>query len=159
MSAQPRCIAVLGAPDTGAEALAKQLAQTLAAQPLWTVSFQNAPHIRHDFALLMGLDLPGSGQVDEKTRTSHDSALRERLHALGVPYRVVYGAGGPARLTNALLALGLPAPESDVQQGREQAQFDLNRGRTPWSCEKCSDPDCEHKLFTGLLGGRNGTPP
>jgi len=63
---------------------------------------------------------------------------------------VIYGAG-PSRLANALLALGLPAPDARAQQTREQAQFDLNRGRTPWSCEKCSDPDCEHKLFTGLL--------
>ena len=154
MSAQPRCIAVLGAPETGAEALALQLADALAGQPLWAVSLQAAPQAGHDFALLMGLDLPSSGQVDETTRTAKDSALREQLVALGVPYRVVYGTGR-TRLTNALLALGLPAPEADVQQNREQAQFDLNRGRTPWSCEKCSDPDCEHKLFTGLLRGRD----
>ena len=155
MTAQPRCIAVLGAADTGAAELAQLLTHALAAQPLWTVSFQTTPHAQHDFALLMGLDLPVSGQVDEACRTAQDSALREQLAALGVPFRVVYGAGR-ARLTHALLALGLPAPEGAVQQSREQAQFDLNQGRTPWSCEKCSDPDCEHRLFTGLLGKRSG---
>ena len=158
MSGQPRCIAVLGAHGSGAAELARQLTQALSGQPLWTVCFQTAPHAGHDFALLMGLDLAGSEQVDETARTAQDSALREQLAALGVPYRVVYGTGR-TRLAHALLALGLAAPEDEVQQGREQAQFDLNRGRTPWSCEKCSDPACEHRLFTGLLGGRSGLRP
>ena len=98
-------------------------------------------------ALLLGLD---PAHTDFSAQAQQDNALREQLQTLGLPYRVVYGAG-PARLVNALLALGLPAPDADAQQTREQAQFDLNRGRTPWSCEKCSDPECEHKLFTGLL--------
>ena len=146
----PRSIVVLGAAETGAAELASRLSTTLAAFPLSRVSAEAAPSDRHDFALLMGLDQPGNATVDPATKASQDSALREQLHALGLPYRVIYGAG-PNRLANALLALGLPAPDAGAQQAREQAQFDLNRGRTPWSCEKCSDPDCEHKLFTGLL--------
>jgi hypothetical protein len=66
---------------------------------------------------------------------------------------VIYGQG-LARLNNALLAMGLP-PENEADwQRRELAQFALNEGRTPWLCEKCSDPDCEHRLFTGLLKPR-----
>jgi hypothetical protein len=34
---------------------------------------------------------------------------------------------------------------------REQTQFAINQGRTVWQCNECSDPDCEHKLFTALL--------
>ena len=66
-------------------------------------------------------------------------------------FRVVYGQG-LARLNNALLALGLAPEDEQAWLRRESAQFDLNQGRTPWQCEKCSDPDCEHRLFTGLLG-------
>lgn len=146
----PRSIVVLGAAETGAAELARHLSTALAAFPLSRVSAEAAPSDRHDFALLMGLDQPGNATVNYATKASQDSALRKQLHALGLPYRVIYGAG-PNRLANALLALGLPAPDAGAQQAREQAQFDLNRGRTPWSCDTCSDPDCEHKLFTGLL--------
>ena len=51
----------------------------------------------------------------------------------------------------ALLALGLPGEDETAWHTRQNAQYALNEGRTPWLCEKCSDPDCEHRLFTGLL--------
>jgi hypothetical protein len=147
MPLQPRRIAVLGAPGTGAAELHAQLCTALATHPEFLLSADVQPTGAHDFALLMGLD---PGHANFSTQAQQDNALREQLQALGLPYRVVYGAG-PARLVNARLALGLPALDADAQKTREKAQFDLNRGRTPWSCEKCSDPDCEHKLFTGLL--------
>jgi HTH-type transcriptional regulator, transcriptional repressor of NAD biosynthesis genes len=154
MPLQPRRIAVLGAPGTGAAELASQLRTALAAHPEFSVSDAEPPSVVHDFALLMGLDQPDIAAAARPMRAQLDGELRGQLQALGLPYRVVYGAG-PARLVNALLALGLPAPDANTHLTREQAQFDLNRGRTPWSCEKCSDPDCEHKLFTGLLGERS----
>ena len=55
------------------------------------------------------------------------------------------------RLNHALLALGWPPENTDAMTGREDLQYALNAGRTPWRCEKCSDPDCEHRMFTGLL--------
>jgi len=82
--------------------------------------------------------------------TPKDQALRARLMALGQPFRIVAGEG-QNRLDNALLALGMPPLDTDMGTLREQAQYALNRGRTLWSCEKCSDPDCEHRLFTALL--------
>ena len=146
MSLQPRRIVVLGVPGTGATELCGQLRTTLTAHPEFVFSADAPSLAAHDLALLLGLD---PAHTDFSAQAQQDNALREQLQTLGLPYRVVYGAG-PARLVNALLALGLPAPDADAQQTREQAQFDLNRGRTPWSCEKCSDPVCEHKLFTGL---------
>lgn len=157
--AQPsRCIVVLGAAGTGAAELTRHLSLVLAASASWRLSLDTEPSAQHDFALLMGLDLPCIGPVDPGAREREDSRLRQRLHALDLPYRVVYGAGR-ARLTNGLLALGLAVPDVSVQQTRIDAQFELNRGRTPWSCEKCSDPACEHKLFTGLLGQTSGALP
>jgi HTH-type transcriptional regulator, transcriptional repressor of NAD biosynthesis genes len=146
----PRRIAVLGAPGTGAAELASQLRTAVAAHPEFLISDAPPTSGGHDFALLMGLDQPDVAATARPLRAQLDSALRGQLQALGLPYRVVYGAG-PARLINALLALGLPAPDTNTHRAREEAQFDLNRGRTPWSCEQCSDPDCEHRLFTGLL--------
>ena len=74
----------------------------------------------------------------------------QALERCGLRYRVVYGQG-LQRLHNALLALGFSGEDETAWQTRLNAQFALNEGRTPWLCEKCSDPDCEHRLFTGLL--------
>ena len=151
MSPVPRQIVVLGAPGTGASTLRTLLRQALSQQPGLSLSEETLPGSTHSFALLMGLDLPYRDPAERAVQARIDAQLRQQLQALDLPYRVVYGLG-PARLTHALLALGLPAPDEAARASREAAQFDLNRGRTPWSCEKCSDPECEHKLFTGLLG-------
>jgi hypothetical protein len=69
-------------------------------------------------------------------------------------YRVVYGQG-PRRLSNALLALGLAGEDWSAQHIRVQGQFAINQGRSIWQCNDCSDPGCEHQLFTGLLAKRS----
>ena len=150
MRQPPRRIVVLGAPGTGATELAAQLSAASSLPDALHVSHEAWPAAGHDFALLMGLDQPDVQTADRLRREQLDGELRERMRALGLPCQVVYGLGR-ARLNHALLALGLPSADEHTRQVREQAQFDLNRGRTAWSCETCSDPDCEHRLFTGLL--------
>jgi hypothetical protein len=73
--------------------------------------------------------------------------VRAALQRAGVHYQVVYGTG-PQRLQGALAALqglgiacGVP-PAPSV--GRPWV----------WVCEKCSDPECEHRLFRGLVNPR-----
>lgn len=149
MSSGARRIAVLGAPGTGADELLAQLRSVLAAHTHMALSGELTPSSAPDLVLLMGLDQPATGTTAHQMQ-QHDARIREQLYALQLPYRMVYGSG-PTRLANALLALGLPAPDTATQETRQQAQFDLNRGRTPWSCGQCSDPACEHKLFTSLL--------
>lgn len=108
----------------------------------------------YDQTLLTGLDLAWEVhwmRDSAQARQSIDAKLRDAMSHAGLDYKVVYGQGLD-RLNNALLALGLDAEDKAVWQARKQAQFDLNRGRTRWSCDKCSDPECEHRLFTGLLG-------
>lgn len=108
-----------------------------------------------DATLVTGLDLPwvadGLQRDGPHVRGPVDTLVRQALDRSGVLYRVVYGQD-LQRLNNALLALGLPTQDEAVWHTRQNAQYALNEGRTPWLCEKCSDPDCEHKLFTGLLG-------
>ena len=45
---------------------------------------------------------------------------------------------------------GMPAPEA---LGRSLLPADdvLTDGNGRWSCESCSDPDCEHRLFSQLV--------
>lgn len=103
--------------------------------------------------LVMGLDLAWQSEwlrEGPEGRAPVDRLLRERLQEAGLDFRVIYGQG-LARLNHALLALGEAAEDAATGQQRLSAQFDLNGGRTPWRCEHCSDPACEHRLFTGLL--------
>lgn len=102
----------------------------------------------YDFTLLTGLDLPwepdGLQREGPQAQQRTDALVRKALADAGVAYRVVYGQG-PDRLANALAAIdsssggGQPAPAS---------------GRWQWNCEKCGDPQCEHRLFTSRLGGQ-----
>lgn len=98
--------------------------------------------------LVTGLDLPwvadGLQRDGPHVRAPVDALVREGLQRAQVPYQVVYGSGS-GRLASALAALarlglhdGDPAPTG--QSGRPWV----------WSCEKCSDPECEHRLFSRL---------
>ena len=96
--------------------------------------------------LLMGLDLPGLGPEQQK----EDRLLRQALSSTPIPFKIVYGVGAH-RLNNALLALGLSEVNTAAGQDRARSQFNINGGRDTWVCNDCSDPACEHKLFTRLV--------
>lgn len=114
----------------------------------------------YDITLVTGLDLPwvadGLQRDGPQVRVPVDNLVRQALEGAGLPYRVVYGEG-PRRLNNALLALGLPGEDLSAQQTRVDGQFSINQGRSIWQCNECSDPGCEHKLFTGLLKQRSAS--
>lgn len=113
----------------------------------------------YDITLVTGLDLPwvadGLQRDGPQVRGPVDTLVRQALERAGMAYRVVYGQG-PQRLNNALLALGLQGEDSSAQHVREQGQFAINQGRSVWQCNDCSDPDCEHTLFTRLVQQRTG---
>ncbi|PUE41881.1 AAA family ATPase [Limnohabitans sp. Bal53] len=112
----------------------------------------------YDITLVTGLDLPwvadGLQRDGPQVRVPVDTLVRQALERSGMAYRVVYGQG-PRRLNNALLALGLEGEDAAAQQVREQGQFAINQGRSVWQCTDCSDPACEHKLFTRLMKERS----
>ena len=125
-------------------------------ESLYPMALAHQAH--YDLTLVTGLDLPwvadGLQRDGPHVRGPVDTLVRQALERGGITYRVVYGQG-QQRLNNALLALGLPGEDDTARQLREQAQFAINQGRTVWQCNECSDPDCEHKLFTGLLTQRS----
>ncbi|PIT73292.1 AAA family ATPase [Limnohabitans sp. G3-2] len=110
-----------------------------------------------DKTLVTGLDLPwvadGWQRDGPQVRGPVDTLVRRALERAGIAYRVVYGQG-QQRLNNALLALGQPGEDDAARMTRENAQFAINEGRTVWQCNACSDPVCEHQLFTRLLAKR-----
>lgn len=113
-----------------------------------------AQHREVTLTLLMGLDFatqtnnpPREGTV---SRAAMDAVLRRELQVAGIAFQTVYGPVH-ARLQHALRAVG-------VSLGRPLVAHDplLEHGTGRWTCENCSDPDCERRLFSGLLGSRSG---
>jgi hypothetical protein len=125
-------IAILGAPDSGKTSLQRALAQHLPGLQISDDPPMTQVQPSHyDLILLTGLDLPECG-----TPAHHatDARVRALLNQAGLAYGVVYGQG-TQRLR---AAMHLIAPQD---------------GPPPrWTgvCEKCADPECELRLFTGL---------
>jgi HTH-type transcriptional repressor of NAD biosynthesis genes len=109
-----------------------------------------AEQSRYALNLLMGLDLPwtpdGLFRDSPAVRDATDALLRRELDTARLSYQTIYGRQ-EARLQQALRAVGR-------WLGRDLLPADraLTEGRTPWRCDNCSDPDCERRLFTGLVG-------
>ena len=107
----------------------------------------------YSLTLVTGLDLPwiadGLQREGPHVREPVDAMIREALGRAQVPYRMVYGSG-EERLLNALAAIGVP-------RGTEGPASPSGAGPRPWmwSCDKCSDPQCEHRLFTSMIAGRD----
>lgn len=139
-------VGVVGAPGTGRTRLAGELAALSCTADLAVRVLANPATARScDALLLMGLDLPSAAGHE-----ADDARLRAQLQSAGLAFHVVYGQG-PQRLHGALRALEaagvLPAGSAPRLPERE---------RRDWlaACEKCSDPDCEHRLFTRLREAR-----
>ena len=119
-----------------------------------------AAHQRsYDLTLVTGLDLPwvadGVQRDGPHTREAADSLLRAALGRAPLGYQVVYGTGA-ARLANALnatCATQLIAFCADGTRARVlfPSENPEKKAIWAWPCDKCSDPDCEHRLFSRLL--------
>lgn len=117
---------------------------------LWSGAVEAQRHI--DLTLLMGLDLPwvpdGLFRDSPAVREAVDALLRQRLTDAGIGFQTVYGHG-EVRVRQALRSIGsaLGRPLLPTDSG-------LTEGNGRWSCESCSDPDCEHRLFSALVAQR-----
>lgn len=142
---QRRFVGVLGAPGTGRTQLAVELASHPCTAEVISAEVDVGAAQSCDAVLLMGLDLPSAAG-----READDAHIRAQLQSAGLAFHVVYGQG-PQRLHGALQALEaagvLPAGSAPRLPEPE---------RRAWlaACEKCSDPDCEHRLFTRLREAR-----
>ncbi|MES2531270.1 MAG: ATP-binding protein [Pseudomonadota bacterium] len=112
--------------------------------------------------LLTALDLPwvadGLQRDGPQVREPVDAAVRATLQRAAVPYAVVHG-DGPQRLANAWNAITRTVEVgdfSDAAGGSASDQRDPQAaaGAWRWSCDKCSDPACEHRLFSDLVASR-----
>lgn len=140
-------IAVLGADRALCTGLAQELARLRPQASAWAGDHlpQNPAF---DLTLLCAQDRPGPAEM----------RLRAALADAGLAFQVLYGPPA-ARLRSALNAIDLiaasaypegakatfPLKEPDCAGAQRQRLRALG-------CEKCSDPVCEHRLFTALRG-------
>ena len=156
VSAPLPTIALIGAPGTGAAALTRELQHCVAADAARIVCATAAEDCTGAaLTLLMGLDLP-CPPAQQPDRDAADARLRAALARAGLRYQVVYGQG-ERRIGNALNAIKNIA--TGAYPSSATGTFESNIGtRTArlrdWNCEKCSDPQCEHRLFTSLVAQR-----
>jgi len=112
---------------------------------------------RYDLTLLMGLDLPwvadGLFRDSPAVREATDQVLRRELQRAGIDFQIIYGQG-PERLNAALRIIGHRMGKALEPAGPEGPSRTVN-----WVCERCSDPDCEHRLFSRLLGPKSPSGP
>lgn len=103
----------------------------------------------YPLTLLMGLDMPwvpdGLFRDSPEARETTDTLLRAALQSARIPFQTLYGQPDQ-RLREALATLG-----SHLGMALTAPRPELAEGRVPWQCDACSDPECEHRLFTALL--------
>lgn len=102
-------------------------------------------HSHFDLTLVTGLDIPWVGDGIQRDgpemRARVDQRVRAVLQTEGIAYSAVYGSGA-ARTQCALQAI-------DYALGTPRA--DATPKHWKWNCENCSDPACEHRLFSALV--------
>jgi hypothetical protein len=105
--------------------------------------------------LLTGLDLPwvadGLQRDGPHVREPVDALIRGSLARAQLPYHVVYGQG-TERLARAVDAVDFVA--RGTPPGRAGGIYSPPERLSAWSCEKCGDAACEHRLFSLLPGSR-----
>lgn len=144
--------------DTTGVVVAAYSAHYFADDGLWADALEQQRSI--DLALLMGLDLPwqpdGLFRDSPAVREAIDRRLRQALQGNGLPFTPVYGRG-PQRLAQALRAVqGRLGRSLGDRLARPLVASDevLEQGSGRWSCDNCSDPECEHRLFSSLVRQR-----
>ncbi len=105
--------------------------------------------------LVMGLDTTWQADGLQRDgllmRQAVDTQLRSRLNAAKLPYHVVYGENSvraghaldAINSINAMLSIAAQAIPIRASCGNSSDSW-------LWVCDKCSDPECEHRLFSRL---------
>ncbi|MDB5885096.1 MAG: hypothetical protein JWR74_1267 [Polaromonas sp.] len=111
-----------------------------------------------NLVLLAGLEAAADAPINsmprpENTRKTADAELRSALTLAAVSYRVLYGTAAE-RLDQALLAVDSLATPPVRRPKLGLAKNGVKKQPWTWMCDKCSDPQCEHRLLSDLLQAR-----
>lgn len=143
-------IALIGADDSGkarlAEALVQRLAQrdiaaSIVVEPLPGRSIDPGTLEAHRGTLILF--------IAAACPTPDDDMLRKVLMDAKLSFAVVHGQG-EEQLANAWNAINAAADADARRPGAPERSAAWS-----WACEKCSDPACEHRLFSDLVARRS----
>ncbi|MEO7887769.1 hypothetical protein [Polaromonas sp.] len=162
-------IAVIGAPFTGKRQLAAALGRALQEsgdETTVTVTdvLAGSGDLAHSaLTLLTGLEEASlqatpAPPEHQQTQLAADLSIRAALDSAGIAYRVIYGTA-EQRLAHALEAAKSLRPHTRTLASARTATAAAPKSRGAskawvWTCEKCSDPVCEHRLLSDLLAQR-----
>ena len=145
-------ISLQGACQAGKTQLysALKLAQEAAVLPATILMNEPLASDDSDLTFLMGLDTHNHDQF------AADQLIRSALSKLNIAYDVLYGSTDE-RVVQALRRIkerqsssaGL-MPDRPTRTVKPVEASGNNKAWV-WACDKCSDPQCEHKLLTDLL--------
>ena len=169
--ARPLRLALLGMPGAAVRLLADALTDAASGSG-WCVQIETQAHTPTLQAELNGFDLVLLAGLESASKPSADAAheqaqiqqaeqaLRTALAGAGVSYQVLYGTpperlGRALHALQALLAMSAPAYPY-LNAGSASLAIKPKPRPKPWvwSCDKCSDPQCEYRLLTDLLASR-----
>lgn len=146
-------VGILGAQGSGKRSLVDALQQANAVMEvaeLRSVSEATGCQI----VLLMGLDsaaLPPAAIQD-------DTRLRHALAAAGISFHVLYGADAERLQQAQRIIANKLTPQAGLNGDRKvnntSTRETLDHETWHWACDTCSDPACEHRLFSSLLAKR-----
>lgn len=133
---------MLGAPHSERHALLRALAPRLQGTGFDAQVIDDVGELQRPALALLLAPRDAAGEAE-------DLRWRERLAGAGIGFSVLHGdekaqLDGAWRLIQPLLG---QVPEPDAASAGS---------RWVWSCDKCSDPACEHRLFQDLVRGRRG---
>ncbi len=112
---------------------------------------------RYAITLLTALDLPWVAddmRDGPHARQPTDTLVRAALTRARLSFAVVHGSGDE-RLANAWNAINsIAGSEARARAPRARSGPESKPASWSWPCEKCSDPECEHQLFSDLIARR-----
>ena len=153
-------VRVAAASEQMAQQLIEQLQTTLGTPNDWLwqadtyATLHSARQATGDAVLLLAPPLGASNGSDSDAQTAL-MQTRQYLVAHGWAFQLLFSQG-PRLLDDALTALCNSFPDAPALQARRAALREHgNLSRWSWSCEKCSDPECEFRLFKGLSASAN----
>jgi hypothetical protein len=98
------------------------------------------------------LQNPNQPAADQPAQQAADTAIRAALIDAQIAFQVLYGSH-EERLTQAREAIENLLPAQTRPQPQPQHRPETKKPWV-WLCDKCSDPQCEHRLLTDLLASR-----
>lgn len=103
----------------------------------------------YDLTLLTGTDLPwiadGFQRDGAAMQATIDRKLRSVLQLHKIDHTVIYGLG--ERRIQCALEIVAHHQKNPLPRSAHDTDW-------KWSCDSCSDPECEHRLFSRLLSAR-----